>query len=49
MITLTLNGTANTLSFKVASACIIKELETRRFISGPASVIDIVDGSDENY
>ena len=42
------NRTASTPGSRAASARIIREPETRRSISGPASIIDIVDGSDEN-
>jgi hypothetical protein len=42
------NRTANTSDSKAASAYIIRKPETRHFISGPVSIIDIVDGSNEN-
>ena len=42
------NGTASTPGSKAASARIMREPETRHSISRPVSVIDIVDGSDEN-
>ena len=48
MITFTSNKTVNTLSFKAAFIYIIKESETRRFISGFINIIDVIDGSDEN-
>jgi hypothetical protein len=48
MVALTSNGTANTPGSKTASARTIREPETRHSISRPTSIIDIVDGSDEN-
>ena len=48
MVALTSNGTANTPGSKAASARIIGEPETRHSTSRPASIVDIIDGSDEN-
>jgi hypothetical protein len=48
MIASTSNGTANTPGFRAASARIIREPETRHSISRPISIVDVVDGSDEN-
>jgi hypothetical protein len=42
------NGTASTPGFRAASARIIEELETRHSISRPISIVDVIDGSDEN-
>ena len=42
------NGTASTPGSRAASARIIEELETRHSISRPASIINVIDGSDEN-
>ena len=48
MVALTSNETANTPGSRTASARTIREPETRHSISRPTSIIDIVDGSDEN-
>ena len=42
------NKTANTPGSRAASARIIREPETRHSISRPISIVDVVDGSDEN-
>jgi hypothetical protein len=48
MVAPTSNGTASTPSSRAASAYIIEEPETRYSISRPTSVVNIIDGSDEN-
>jgi hypothetical protein len=48
MVAPALNRTASTLGSRAASAYTIGEPETRYSISRPTSVVDIVDGSDEN-
>jgi hypothetical protein len=48
MVTPTLNRTASTLGSRAASARAIEEPETRYSISRPTSVVNIVNGSDEN-
>jgi hypothetical protein len=42
------NKTASILSSRAASAYAIREPETRYSISRPTSVVNVVDGSDEN-
>jgi hypothetical protein len=42
------NGTASTPGSRAASARAMGEPETRHSTSRPASVVDVVDGSDEN-
>jgi hypothetical protein len=42
------NRTASTPGSRAASARAMREPETRHSISRPTSIVDIIDGSDEN-